>query len=55
MTIGGVTPFALPPGMPLWIDGRVMERRADRRRRRQPLRPRWSAHPTMLLAVTAPR
>ena len=26
MTIGGVTPFALPPGMPLWIDGRVMER-----------------------------
>ena len=26
MTIGGVTPFALPTGMPLWIDGRVMER-----------------------------
>ena len=26
MTIGGVTPFALPAGMPLWIDGRVMER-----------------------------
>ena len=26
MTIGGVTPFALPAGMPLWIDGRVMQR-----------------------------
>ncbi|MGH9272623.1 MAG: YbaK/EbsC family protein [Ilumatobacteraceae bacterium] len=26
MTIGGVTPFALPPGMALWIDRRVMER-----------------------------
>jgi len=26
MAIGGVTPFALPPGLPLWIDGRVMER-----------------------------
>jgi prolyl-tRNA editing enzyme YbaK/EbsC (Cys-tRNA(Pro) deacylase) len=26
MTIGGVTPFALPSGMPLWIDGRVMQR-----------------------------
>lgn len=26
MAIGGVTPFALPPGMALWIDRRVMER-----------------------------
>lgn len=26
MTIGGVTPFALPDGMPLWVDARVMER-----------------------------
>lgn len=26
MAIGGVTPFALPAGLPLWIDGRVMER-----------------------------
>ena len=26
MAIGGVTPFALPPGLPLWIDRRVMER-----------------------------
>lgn len=26
MAIGGVTPFALPPGTPLWIDRRVMER-----------------------------
>ena len=26
MAIGGVTPFALPPGLPLWIDHRVMER-----------------------------
>ena len=26
MTIGGVTPFALPPGLPLWIDERVMRR-----------------------------
>jgi prolyl-tRNA editing enzyme YbaK/EbsC (Cys-tRNA(Pro) deacylase) len=26
MEIGGVTPFALPAGMPLWIDARVMER-----------------------------
>jgi prolyl-tRNA editing enzyme YbaK/EbsC (Cys-tRNA(Pro) deacylase) len=26
MLIGGVTAFALPPGMPLWIDARVMER-----------------------------
>lgn len=26
MTIGGVTPFALPAGMPLWVDARVMER-----------------------------
>jgi len=27
MAIGGVTPFALPAGLPLWIDARVMERR----------------------------
>jgi len=27
MTIGGVTPFGLPDDLPLWIDGRVMERR----------------------------
>jgi prolyl-tRNA editing enzyme YbaK/EbsC (Cys-tRNA(Pro) deacylase) len=26
MAIGGVTPFALPTGLPLWIDRRVMER-----------------------------
>ena len=26
MMIGGVTPFALPPGLPLWIDDRVMTR-----------------------------
>lgn len=26
MTIGGVTPFGLPPDLPLWIDGRVMKR-----------------------------
>jgi prolyl-tRNA editing enzyme YbaK/EbsC (Cys-tRNA(Pro) deacylase) len=26
MTIGGVTPIGLPPGLPLWIDRRVMER-----------------------------
>lgn len=26
MTIGGVTPFSLPEGMPLWVDERVMER-----------------------------
>jgi prolyl-tRNA editing enzyme YbaK/EbsC (Cys-tRNA(Pro) deacylase) len=26
MEIGGVTPFALPAGLPLWIDSRVMER-----------------------------
>lgn len=26
MTIGGVTPFALPDGLPLWIDERVMAR-----------------------------
>ncbi|HLI00080.1 MAG TPA: YbaK/EbsC family protein [Acidimicrobiales bacterium] len=27
MTIGGVTPFALPDGLPVWIDSRVMERK----------------------------
>jgi len=27
MAIGGVTPFALPDGLPLWIDARVMDRR----------------------------
>jgi len=26
MTMGGVTPFALPAGLPLWIDARVMAR-----------------------------
>lgn len=26
MTIGGVTPFGLPDGLPIWIDGRVMQR-----------------------------
>jgi prolyl-tRNA editing enzyme YbaK/EbsC (Cys-tRNA(Pro) deacylase) len=26
MAIGGVTPFALPAGLPLWIDARVMSR-----------------------------
>ena len=28
MTIGGVTPFALPAGLPLWIDAAVMTRAA---------------------------
>jgi prolyl-tRNA editing enzyme YbaK/EbsC (Cys-tRNA(Pro) deacylase) len=27
MTIGGVTPIALPPGLPLWVDNLVMTRR----------------------------
>ncbi len=26
MTIGGVTPFGLPAGLPLWVDAAVMER-----------------------------
>lgn len=26
MMIGGVTPFALPAGLPLWVDERVMKR-----------------------------
>ena len=26
MTIGGVTPFALPDNMPVWVDARVMDR-----------------------------
>lgn len=25
MQIGGVTPYGLPPGLPIWIDSRVME------------------------------
>ena len=25
MTLGGVTPFGLPPDLPLWIDAQVME------------------------------
>ena len=25
MAIGGVTPFALPDGLPLWVDARVMD------------------------------
>lgn len=25
MELGGVTPFGLPPDLPLWIDNRVME------------------------------
>jgi len=28
MTIGGVTPFGLPTGLPLWVDARVMQREA---------------------------
>lgn len=26
MMIGGVTPFALPPDLPIWVDARVVER-----------------------------
>ena len=26
MELGGVTVFGLPPGLPIWVDGRVMER-----------------------------
>ena len=26
MAIGGVTVFGLPPGLPIWVDGRVMRR-----------------------------
>lgn len=26
MAIGGVTVFGLPPGLPVWVDGRVMRR-----------------------------
>jgi prolyl-tRNA editing enzyme YbaK/EbsC (Cys-tRNA(Pro) deacylase) len=26
MMIGGVTPVALPAGIPVWVDSRVMER-----------------------------
>lgn len=25
MQIGGVTPYGLPPGLPLWIDARIMD------------------------------
>jgi prolyl-tRNA editing enzyme YbaK/EbsC (Cys-tRNA(Pro) deacylase) len=25
MEIGGVTPYGLPSGLPLWIDARIME------------------------------
>jgi len=25
MTLGGVTPFGLPPSLPIWIDSRVLE------------------------------
>jgi prolyl-tRNA editing enzyme YbaK/EbsC (Cys-tRNA(Pro) deacylase) len=32
MEIGGVTPFGLPPGLPIWVDAAVM----TRARRRQP-------------------
>jgi prolyl-tRNA editing enzyme YbaK/EbsC (Cys-tRNA(Pro) deacylase) len=28
MAIGGVTPLALPEGLPVWVDARVMEREA---------------------------
>jgi prolyl-tRNA editing enzyme YbaK/EbsC (Cys-tRNA(Pro) deacylase) len=28
MEIGGVTPLALPPDLPVWVDARVMEREA---------------------------
>jgi prolyl-tRNA editing enzyme YbaK/EbsC (Cys-tRNA(Pro) deacylase) len=26
MSIGGITPFGLPPQLPLWVDARVLER-----------------------------
>jgi prolyl-tRNA editing enzyme YbaK/EbsC (Cys-tRNA(Pro) deacylase) len=26
MEIGGVTVFGMPPGLPIWVDARVMER-----------------------------
>ncbi|MEY2569192.1 MAG: hypothetical protein QOE35_3721 [Actinomycetota bacterium] len=26
MAVGGVAPFALPPGMPIWVDARVVAR-----------------------------
>jgi prolyl-tRNA editing enzyme YbaK/EbsC (Cys-tRNA(Pro) deacylase) len=26
MEIGGVTPFGLPPGLPVWVDAAVMTR-----------------------------
>ena len=26
MMIGGVTPFALPPGLPIWVDSRMIDR-----------------------------
>ncbi len=44
MTIGGVTPFAVPDGLPIWVDAAVMGREPDRRRRRQP--PMQGGRPT---------
>ena len=32
MQIGGVTVFGLPDGLPIWVDSRVMDARADRAR-----------------------
>ena len=43
MAIGGVTPFALPAGLPLWIDAAVMERDRIVVGGGQPGRPRSSA------------
>ena len=34
MAIGGVTALALPPGMPIWVDSRVIHACSDRPRRR---------------------
>ena len=34
MEIGGVTVFGLPRDLPIWVDARVMDARADRARRR---------------------
>jgi prolyl-tRNA editing enzyme YbaK/EbsC (Cys-tRNA(Pro) deacylase) len=50
MTMGGVTPFALPPDLPLWIDERVMQRQrvvvGGGRRRAKVVGP-----PAMLLSI----